>query len=153
MRTSEAEVAAGEPRPSPRRSLGSIRTWRAGWAWALGLAGIVLMVLVVLAAAAFMASRRAVPVPAHAPQVNSLHAACVADMVANTCKVMSTGPTAVTARPGEQVFIAGVGAVPATDYQQMFAAGDAMCAVVSAACTRDWGSAQCLTARRVFGGV
>lgn len=88
-------------------------------------------------------------------QLDTLHARCVQDMVANTCKVMGTGAGAASSavsRPGELVFIAGVGSVTAADYQQMYAAGDAMCNVVRAACARDWAGSQCDTARKIFGG-
>lgn len=90
-------------------------------------------------------------------QLDTLHARCVQDMVANTCKVMGTGSAASSSatppKPGELVFIAGVGAVAASDYQQMYQAGDAMCSVVRAACARDWDGPQCLTARKVFGDI
>ena len=82
--------------------------------------------------------------------LNQLHAACVQDMIASTCKVMGTGSASITAKPGELVFVAGVGAIDAVDYQNMYAAGDAMCSVVRDACTKDWAGGQCLTARRIY---
>lgn len=85
--------------------------------------------------------------------VGMLYAACVSDMIAKTCKVMGTqvaDPSAPPPRPGEQVFIAGVGAIAATDYAEMYAAGDAMCSVVRDACQKDWSSARCQTARKLL---
>jgi len=83
-------------------------------------------------------------------QLDTLHARCVQDMVANTCKVMGTGSTTVTAKPGELVFVAGVGPIDAVAYQQMYAAGDAMCSVVRAACAKQWDGGQCMTARALY---
>ena len=79
-----------------------------------------------------------------------MHALCVQDMVANTCKVMGTGAAPVTAKPGDLVFVAGVGPIDAVAYQQMYAAGDAMCSVVRDACARQWDGAQCMTARTLY---
>ena len=76
--------------------------------------------------------------PADSSQLDTLHARCVQDMVANTCKVMGTGSTAVTAKPGELVFVAGIGAIDAVAYQQMYSAGDAMCSGVRDACAKQW---------------
>ncbi len=83
-------------------------------------------------------------------QLDVLLARCVQDMVANTCKVMGTGSTAVTAKPGELVFVAGIGAIDAVAYQQMYSAGEAMCSVVRDACARDWSSQQCRAARKLW---
>ena len=91
-------------------------------------------------------------------RVELLHAACVKDMIASTCKVMGTAAasTPLSAKPSELVFIAGVGAISAVDYQQMYEAGDAMCSVVKKACAEDWTSGRCQTARKLLltgGGV
>ena len=88
-------------------------------------------------------------------RVEALHAACVKDMVASTCKVMGTatsGNDSAQSKPGDLVFIAGVGAVSAVDYQQMYEAGAAMCNVVKKACLADWQSSRCQTARKLLGG-
>jgi hypothetical protein len=79
-----------------------------------------------------------------------LHARCVQEMVTNTCKVMGTGRTAITAKPGDLVFVAGVGSISAVAYQQMYAAGDAMCSVIREACAKQWNGGQCKTARQLF---
>jgi hypothetical protein len=85
-------------------------------------------------------------------KLDAVYARCMQDMLANTCKVMETrGAASSTAgEPGSLVFIAGVGAMAASDYQQLYAAGDAMCTVVRDACTRGWGERQCLTARKLW---
>lgn len=79
-----------------------------------------------------------------------MRALCVQDMVTNTCKVMGTGSASVTAKPGDLVFVAGVGPIDAVAYQQMYAAGAAMCGVVHEACARQWDGAQCMTARTLY---
>ena len=88
-------------------------------------------------------------------QLENLHALCVKDMIASTCKVMGTAVSTdaqTPVKPGSLVFIAGVGAISALDYQQMYAAGDAMCSVVRKACSDDWQSSRCQTARKLLGG-
>ena len=90
------------------------------------------------------------PGTAGASQLDILHARCVQDMVANTCKVMGAGSASVTAKPGDLVFVAGVGAIDAVAYQQMYSAGDAMCRVVRDACARQWDGGQCMTARTLY---
>lgn len=83
-------------------------------------------------------------------RLDTLHLSCVQAMIANTCKIMDVNSSVKTAKPGELVFIAGVGAVSALDYQHLYAAGDAMCIVVKEACAREWDGTQCQTARKVF---
>ena len=123
----------------------------------------VLLLLVVVAVAAMMYGHmqrlKSQPKPGAATaapfsELENLHALCVKDMIASTCKVMGTAtPTDLLrpAKPGEQVFVAGVGAIAAADYQQMYEAGDAMCTVVRKACLDDWQSSRCQTARKLLG--
>lgn len=85
-----------------------------------------------------------------ASQIATLHALCVQDMVANTCKVTENSAAQVTAQPGDLVFVAGVGPIDALAYHQMYAAGDAMCSVVRDACVKEWNGAQCMTARALY---
>ena len=81
----------------------------------------------------------------------TLHAACVSDMIASTCKIMGTGSaSAPAAKPGALVFVAGIGPIDAVSYQEMFAAGDAMCSVVRQACITQWDSNQCMLARKMW---
>ena len=87
-------------------------------------------------------------------ELENLHALCVKDMIASTCKVMGTAVSTdaqAPVKPGSLVFIAGVGAISAVDYQQMYEAGDAMCSVVRKACSDDWQSSRCQTARKLLG--
>jgi hypothetical protein len=90
------------------------------------------------------------PATAVTKKLDTLHARCVQDMVANSCKVMGTGGTSVAAKPGELVFLAGIGPIDAVEYQKMYSAGDAMCTVVRAACASQWNGAQCMTARTLY---
>lgn len=79
-------------------------------------------------------------------ELDRLVAACVETMVRNTCKVMagsSASPAAST------VFVAGVGPVDAKTYAELRASGESMCEVVRTACSKDWESPQCRTARSV----
>jgi len=64
---------------------------------------------------------------------------------------MGTGGASISAKPGDLVFVAGIGSVDAVQYQQMYAAGDAMCSVVKNACAKQWDGAQCQTARKLWG--
>lgn len=80
-----------------------------------------------------------------------LHAACVQDMVASTCTVMKSEASKTQSKPGDVVFVAGVGPIDAATYQQLYAAGDAMCEVVRDACAKNWAAGQCLTARKLYG--
>ncbi len=83
-------------------------------------------------------------------QLSAIYSRCVSDMLASTCKVMGASTVKVTAKPGELVFVAGVGAIDAIEYQALYAAGDAMCTVVRQACQSAWEGAQCKTARRLY---
>lgn len=123
--------------PSLRRPI----WWLVGAA--LALPGVVALVM-------WLPNRMASGGAASASQLDTLHALCVQDMVANTCKVMGTVSAPVTAKPGDLVFVAGVGPIDAVAYQQMHAAGDAMCSVVRAACARQWDGSQCMTARSLY---
>ena len=126
---------------------------------ALGLVGLILVTAV--AAMMFEQTQRlksqtksGAATVAPFSELENLHALCVKDMIASTCKVMGTAtPTDLLtpAKPGEQVFVAGVGAIAAADYQQMYEAGDAMCSVVRKACLDDWQSSRCQTARKLLG--
>ena len=82
-------------------------------------------------------------------QLNHLHAACTSEMVANTCRVMGVGGVTLVG-DSPPVFVAGVGAIAAKDYQAIYSAGDAMCAVVRESCAADWNSARCLTAQKIW---
>jgi hypothetical protein len=82
--------------------------------------------------------------PVTATELDRLVAACVETMVRNTCKVMTGTPAGPAA---SVVFVAGVGPVDAKTYAELRASGEAMCEVVRRACSEDWNSSQCRTAR------
>lgn len=127
------------------------------WWKVLAVGGAALMILAMATAALglWVQSQAAAQdnAAARTPEVELLYAACVNDMVSKTCKVMGTQSADAATQPprhGEMVFVAGVGAIAAEDYAQMYAAGDAMCSVVRGACTKDWNSGQCKTARKLL---
>ena len=126
---------------------------------ALGVVGLILLLALAALMSEHMQRSKSQPKPdaaALAPfsQLENLHALCVKDMIASTCKVMGTASltdSQAPVKPGTLVFIAGVGAISAVDYQQMYEAGDAMCSVVRKACLDDWQSSRCQTARKLLG--
>lgn len=81
--------------------------------------------------------------------LDRIYAKCSSEMLADTCIVMSSDavPVVTSDKP---VFVAGVGAIAASDYQSLYAAGDAMCSVVRAACVKDWNSSQCETSKKLW---
>ncbi len=135
-----------------------------GRAAMVGAFVLVLVLVLVIGLVAMQVQHNARATPAIAPPglaqaglLEKLHAACVTDMVASTCKVMGSaaGTAAVSgglppSAPGELMFIAGVGPIAASDYRQMYEAGDAMCSVVRKACADDWTSGRCQTARKLL---
>jgi hypothetical protein len=118
--------------------------------WRLRLLVLILGITLIAGFVYFTLRKDMGPKDAIVNRLDRLHAACVQDMVASTCAVMNTGASAPSAKPGDVVFVAGVGQVDAKAYEQIYAAGDAMCSVVRDACARDWGSTQCLTARKLL---
>ncbi|HMC16112.1 MAG TPA: hypothetical protein VKI18_10800 [Albitalea sp.] len=83
--------------------------------------------------------------------VARVYAACVAAMVQSTCSVQNDRSRRAAARPGEVVFVAGVGAIDAAGYRQLQAYGASMCSHVRQACTTAPNGAQCRTATRLWG--
>ena len=84
-----------------------------------------------------------------AAELERVVAACTDAMVRSTCQVMS-GPSA--SNTADVVFVAGIGPVDAKAYRDLRNSGEAMCGVVRDACTKDWNSAQCRTARGLWPG-
>jgi hypothetical protein len=74
---------------------------------------------------------------------------CAEDMVRQTCRVMGSGSDARVAE-GTLVFVAGIGAIEASVYNELRASGDAMCQTVRRACISDWNGAPCQTARALY---
>lgn len=87
----------------------------------------------------------------HESDLQKLHVSCVNDMIKNICSVMGQGGSPFKKpTPDQLVYIAGVGAVSAVEYQNMYESGDAMCSNILTSCTNDWNSAQCSTARKIY---
>jgi hypothetical protein len=87
-------------------------------------------------------------------QLDTLHARCVADMVAQTCRVMSSTTASSATRsvaPDTVVFVAGTGPVDAALFAELQSAGDAMCQTVRRHCTQDWLGKHCSAARAIYG--
>lgn len=89
------------------------------------------------------------PVPA---EVDRIVRACVTAMVQSTCQVVRdrSGPPPPEATV---VFVAGVGPVDATAYNEIRAAGESMCETVKSACLKSWEGPQCRTARSLWGAA
>lgn len=115
----------------------------------MGLSAILLVGTLLLAWRIVGTTGNPLPIQAHEAQLNQLHAACNSEMVANTCQVMGLA-TVQLVSDSPPVFVAGVGAIAAADYQAMYEAGDAMCSVVRTACAADWDAARCQTARKLW---
>lgn len=83
-------------------------------------------------------------------QIEQLHARCVADMVARTCRAAS-GPAAPADASVTSVFVAGVGAIDARLYAELQQAGDAMCQHARRLCEDDWIGPRCRATRALYG--
>lgn len=91
---------------------------------------------------------------AHQSQLETLHARCVADMVAQTCRVMTSTtatPATRSVAPDTVVFVAGTGPVDAALFAELQSTGDAMCQTVRRHCTQDWLGKRCSAARAIYG--
>ncbi|MFM2398933.1 MAG: hypothetical protein RL341_1090 [Pseudomonadota bacterium] len=75
-------------------------------------------------------------------QLDQLTRQCAAQMVANTCRAMGPGVTA-SAKPGEVVFVAGIGPVDAVLLANLQNAGERMCGDVRTLCEKDWAGKEC----------
>lgn len=62
---------------------------------------------------------------------------------------MSTASVA-QAPPGSVVFVAGFGPVDAATYNDLRAAGDAMCSQLASRCRTDWDGPACRTGRALY---
>lgn len=84
-------------------------------------------------------------------ELKRLHASCVQDMMKNTCSLMTSVTSgAKKSPPGVVVFIAGVGAIDADAYAEIYRYGDFMCDSLSKACLSDWSSPSCVVARKIY---
>lgn len=85
---------------------------------------------------------------ADAATLAALHARCSLDMLRQTCRAMPSA--ANPARAEGRVFVAGVGAVPASVLEQWQAAGSTMCDVVRRHCAERWDGNACRSARALY---
>lgn len=85
-------------------------------------------------------------------EVDMLYAGCIQDMVSNTCKVMGNGSVGVSmdANASNVIFVAGVGAIDAKIYQEIYSYGADMCKVVKTDCAENWNGKQCKIARALY---
>ena len=85
-------------------------------------------------------------------QIDVLYAGCIQDMVNNTCKVMSdsSGRINMETNASNVIFVAGVGAIDAKTYQEIYSYGADMCNVVRTDCTENWDGRQCKIARVLY---
>ncbi len=84
-------------------------------------------------------------------ELQRLHASCMQDMMKNTCSLMTSVTSgADTPSPGGVVFVAGVGAIDADVYAEIYQYGDSMCDSLSRTCLSDWSSQSCMVARKIY---
>ncbi len=108
--------------------------------------------LAAVAALAVQVWRAAPPAPAaDDAEVARIVAACTEDMVRQTCRVMGA-PNGAKVADGTVIFVAGIGAIDASVYNELRASGDAMCQTVRRACVSQWNGAACQTARALYTG-
>lgn len=82
-------------------------------------------------------------------QVARIVAACTEDMVRQTCRVMGA-PNGAKVADGTVIFVAGIGAIEASVYNELRASGDAMCQTVRQACTTNPSGPACRTAKALY---
>jgi hypothetical protein len=73
-------------------------------------------------------------------------------MLREVCRVKTSDSANVLPDPASVVFVAGVGVISASAYNELQAAGPAMCQTVANACKADWTSSRCVASRALFGG-
>jgi hypothetical protein len=79
---------------------------------------------------------------ATAAQLDQLAKQCAAQMVSNTCRAMGPG-VAASAKPGDVVFVAGIGPVDALLLANLQNAGERMCGDVRTICEKSWSGKEC----------
>lgn len=96
------------------------------------------------------------PAASSQKQVEQLVARCQDAMLREACvaqkdrsSLLKTG----AAPAASQVFVAGVGAIDASAYNDIRAAGEAMCGMVKARCSAGWEDNACKTARSLWPAV
>lgn len=114
-----------------------------------GLAiGLLLASIAALATQAW----KAAPPAATEVELARIVARCAEDMVRQTCRVMGA-PNGAKVADGTVVFVAGIGAIDASVYNELRASGDAMCQMVRKSCVSHWNGPGCKTARALYSGT
>ena len=93
------------------------------------------------------------PAASSQKQVEQLVARCQDAMLREVCvaqKDRSSLLKTSAAPAASQVFVAGVGAIDAGAYNDIRAAGEAMCGIVKARCSAGWEDSACKTARSLW---
>lgn len=88
--------------------------------------------------------------PGTTAELAELHARCVADMLRQTCGVMSAGAAGEAPSEG-LVFVAGVGSVRAEIFDELRASGSTLCDTVAQHCRQEWNGSRCQVARALHG--
>jgi hypothetical protein len=86
----------------------------------------------------------------HTERLAALKSGCQQTMLQNTCTAMNA-ERVKTAKPGDVVFVAGVGPVDAQLFESLQVAGENMCQEVAATCSLErWDSAACKALRAMY---
>lgn len=83
-------------------------------------------------------------------QVEQLVARCVDAMTREVCVARRDDDARSKTPAASQVFVAGAGAIDAEAYNEIRAAGEAMCGLVRQRCTGGWNDGACKTARSLW---
>jgi len=119
-----------------------------GWFRRLGVAAIASAALLTMAGCEPMARPAA-----SSAQLEQLVARCQDAMLREACVAQkdSSSLLRTSAAPAaSQVFVAGVGAIDARAYNDIRAAGEAMCGMVKSNCSAAWEGGACKTARSLW---
>jgi len=81
-------------------------------------------------------------------ELDRLVARCTDAMVRDVCIAKRQSANASPA--ASQVFVAGVGAIDATAYSEIRAAGEAMCGLIRTRCSEGWNDKACVAARSLW---
>ena len=113
------------------------------------------LALITIASAAALAMAGCEPMSRQlaTKQVEQLTARCQDAMLREACVAQKDRSSLLqrTAAPAaSQVFVAGVGAIDAGAYNDIRAAGEAMCGMVKSNCSAAWEGGACKTARSLW---
>jgi hypothetical protein len=109
-----------------------------------------MLILMLLGALAGCGKSSEAELQQHAQRLTALKSSCQQTMLRNTCTAM-TAERVKTAKPGEVVFVAGVGPVDAQLLESLQLAGEKMCDEVAASCDfKSWDGAACTALRAMY---